>query len=90
MRYSTRIRPIGYLETNAADALAQVVELREPMVITRDGEAKAVLQDIASFQETQETLALLAMLALGEQDIAAGRFQPASGVIARLRAKTRP
>ncbi len=50
-------------------------------------EAKAVLQDVASFEETQEALALLKILALGNQDLAAGRVKPVSGVVACLRAK---
>lgn len=49
--------------------------------------AKAVLQDIASFEETQETLALLKILALGSQDVDAGRIEPATDAVARLRSK---
>ena len=48
---------------------------------------KAVLQDVASFEETQETLALLKILALGQQDVEAGRVKPVADVVARLRAK---
>jgi len=54
---------------------------------SQNGEAKAVLQDVASFEETQETLALLKILALGNQHVAAGRTRPAAEIIARLRAK---
>ena len=62
-------------------------EQREPLVITQNGEAKAVLQDVASFEETQETLAMLKILALGNQDVAAGKVKPAADVVTRLRAK---
>ncbi len=57
------------------------------MVITQNGEAKAVLQDVASYEETQETLALLKILALGAAEIEAGQVTPAREAIARLRAK---
>jgi prevent-host-death family protein len=87
MRYSSQVKSISYLKTNAAEILTNLVELREPMVITQNGEAKAVLQDVASFEETQETLALLKILALGNQDVAAGKLKPAADVVARLRAK---
>ena len=87
MRYSTQVKPISYLKANAAEVLTQLAEQREPMVITQNGEAKAVLQDVASYEETQETLALLKILALGNQDIAAGKVNPAADVVARLRAK---
>jgi prevent-host-death family protein len=87
MRYSSQVKPITYLKANAAEVLSQVAEQRVPFVITQNGEAKAVLQDVASFEETQETLALLKLLALGQQDVEAGRLEPAGDVVARLRAK---
>jgi len=87
MRYSSQIKPISYLKANAAEVLAQLAEHREPLVITQNGEAKAVIQDVATFQETQETLALLKILALGNQDIEAGKVTSVADVVARLRAK---
>ena len=87
MRYSSQVKPISYLKANAAEVLKHITEQRAPMVITLNGEAKAVLQDIGSFEETQETLALLKILALGNQDEAAGKVKPATDVLARLRAK---
>jgi prevent-host-death family protein len=87
MRYSTQVKPISYLKANAAEVLADLTEQREPLVITQNGEARAVLQDLASYEETQATLALLKLLALGQQDVEAGRVKPAAEVVARLRAK---
>lgn len=87
MRYSAQVKPISYLKANAAEVLADLGARREPLVITQNGEAKAVLQDVASYEETQETLALLKILALGNQDVAAGRVKPLGDVAARLRAK---
>ena len=87
MRYSSQVKPISYLKANAAEVLAQLAEHREPLVITQNGEAKAVIQDVATFQETQETLALLKILALGNQDIEAGKVTSVVDVVARLRAK---
>jgi prevent-host-death family protein len=88
VRYATHIKPISYLKSHAAQVLLQLAEQREPMVITQNGEAKAVIQDVASYQETQETLALLKILALGTQEIEAGKVKPLAQVVARLRAKT--
>ncbi|MFC7422184.1 type II toxin-antitoxin system Phd/YefM family antitoxin [Iodobacter arcticus] len=87
MRYSSQVKPISYLKANAAEVLANLAEQRQPLVITQNGEAKAVLQDVASFEETQETLALLKILALGNQDVAANKITPVADVVARLRAK---
>lgn len=87
MRYSTQVKPISYLKANAAEVLLHLTECREPLVITQNGEAKAVLQDVASFEETQETLALLKILALGNRDIEEGKVKPLADVVKRLRAK---
>lgn len=89
MRYSSQVKPISYLKANAAEVLTQLAEQRQPVVITQNGEAKAVLQDVASFEETQETLALLKILALGQRDVEAGRIKPVGGVVERLRRKRR-
>ena len=87
MHFSTQVKPISYLKANAAQVLAQLSANREPLLITQNGEAKAVLQDVASYEQAQETLALLKVLALGNQDLAAGRVKPVAQVLTRLRAK---
>jgi prevent-host-death family protein len=87
MRYSSQVKPISYLKANAAEVLLHLTEQREPMVITQNGEAKAVIQDIASYEETQETLALLKVLALGNREIEEGKVKPVVDVVERLRAK---
>lgn len=88
MRYSSQVKPISYLKANTAEIFAQLTERREPMVITQNGEAKAVLQDIVSFEETQETLALLKVLALGNQELASGKVSSAADVLGRLRKRS--
>lgn len=85
MRYSTQVKPISYLKANAAEVLAKLAENQQPMIITQNGEAKAVLQDVKSFEDTQETLALLQILALGQKEIEAGQFRSADDVVAELR-----
>jgi len=84
---SANIKPISYLKANAAEVLLQLAEHREPYLITQNGEAKAVIQDIASYEKTQETLALLKILALGNQEIETGQVTPVSEVARRLKAK---
>ena len=78
---STRTRSISYLKANAAEILDELREQREPLIITQNGEAKAVLQDVKSYEEIQETLALLKILALGEREAQQGRTVLASDVI---------
>ena len=87
MRYSTQVRPISYIKSNAVEVLAELGERRQPIIITQNGEAKAVLQDVVSFEENQETLALLKILAIGQQEVVAGKVTPVAEVVARLRDK---
>jgi PHD/YefM family antitoxin component YafN of YafNO toxin-antitoxin module len=58
-----------------------LAEQRQPMVSTQNGEAKAVIQDVASYEETQETLALLKILVLGNRQIEEGRAASFSTVL---------
>jgi prevent-host-death family protein len=87
MKYSLRIKPISYLKANAAEVIQQLTEQREPLVITQNGEAKAVIQDVASFEQTQETLALLKILALGNRQIDEGKTVTIADAFRRLRQK---
>ncbi len=84
---SENIKPISYLKANAAEVLQNLSESRQPFLITQNGEARAVMQDIATYENTQETLALLKILALGNQEIAEGKVTPLANVARRLRAK---
>ena len=85
MKLSDRIKPISYLKAHASEIVRTLGDRGEPLVITQNGEAKAILQDIDSFEKTQETMALLKMLALGNRQIDAGQVKPAADAIARLR-----
>lgn len=85
MKLSSRIRPISYLKAHAVEIVRTLAAQGEPLVITQNGEAKAVMQDIGSYEPTQETMALLKILALGGRQVEAGQVQPAADVIARLR-----
>lgn len=81
----TRIKPISYVKANAADLIRELKEAGEPLVITQNGAATAVMQDVASYEATQETLALLKILALGRRQIEEGKSVPADDVFRRLR-----
>ncbi|CAG0927247.1 MAG: hypothetical protein EFKGCFLK_00181 [Rhodocyclaceae bacterium] len=78
MKYTTRIKPISYVKSNAAKIIRELAERREHLVITQNGEAKAVMQDVATYEEAQETMALLKILALGTRQIEEGKVVPAS------------
>ena len=85
MKLSSQIEPVSYLKAHAAEIVRTLGDQQEPLIITQNGEAKVVMQDIDSYERMQETVALLKILALGSRQIEAGQVQPAAEVIARLR-----
>lgn len=78
------IKPISYLKSDAAKIVSELTESHEPLVITQNGEAKLVVQDIATYEAQQQTVALLKILALGQKEISEGRTTPADKVFAEL------
>lgn len=84
MKPSEAIKPITYLKNHTSDVVRKVNDTRGTMIITQNGEAKAVLQDISTYEQTQETLALLKLLAQGRRSAKQGRTKPLKQVIERL------
>ena len=87
MKNPSRILPISYVKANAAELIRELTQNREPLVITQNGEATAVMQDVATYEQTQETLALLKILALGNRQIEEGKVVPAAQAFRNLRAR---
>lgn len=85
MKLAANVKPVGYLKENADEIVRTLSERGGPLIITRDGEAKAVVQDIEEFERSQETLALLKILSLGRKQIEEGRVRPAAEVVSELR-----
>jgi prevent-host-death family protein len=77
MRFSTQIKPISYVKAHAAELLERITRDREPIIITQNGEARAVLIDVASYDEMMaESQTLLKVLALADREIEAGATVP--------------
>jgi prevent-host-death family protein len=89
MQHTTHIRPISYLKANAAQVLRDLAIDQRPMVITQNGEAAAVLQDVHSFEKNQETMALLKILALGNAQIDNGQVTPVAKAFAQVRSRNK-
>jgi len=87
MKPSSQIKPISYIKAHASEVIRKLGEEREALIITQNGEAKAVLQDVHSYEQTQETLALLKILALGNHQIEDGKVQSASVALKQIRTK---
>ena len=85
MKLSSQVKPISYLKAHAAEIVRNLAEQKEPIVITQNGEAKVVIQDIDSYEKTQQTMALLKILALGIRQVEDGDIVPANEAIKRVR-----
>ena len=84
MKFSTQIKPISYLKSHTAEIVKTISATREPLLITQNGEAKLVILDIKSYENWEESLALLKILALGNAEIEQGKFRDAEAVFAEL------
>ena len=87
MRFSTQIKPISYIKSHAAEVIERLNEEREPIVITQNGEAKAVLIDVRTYEQSQETMALLQILAIGRQQVESGQVYPLAEVVEKVRSR---
>lgn len=81
------IKPISYVKTNAADMMNFVNEKKEPLIITQNGESRAVLIDVKSYQEMKDAFNLIKIIQLSENDVKNGKVKPASEVFANLKRK---
>ena len=79
------IKPISYIKTNAADMMKYVNEHKNSIIITQNGEAKAVLVDIESYQSMKDAFNLLKMIQLSERDVKAGHSRDTDDVFSELR-----
>ena len=71
------IKPISYIKTNAADMMNFVNDRKEPLIITQNGESRAVLIDVESYQEMKNAFTLVKIMQLSEKDVKAGKTKPA-------------
>jgi len=76
MKYSESVRPISYLKAHASEILRDVSNNKKTMLITQNGEAKVVLQDVKVYEEMQESVALLKILALSTKSKGKKKYKP--------------
>ncbi len=77
MKYSETIKPISYLKAHASEIIKDISENQKTMIITHNGEAKAVVQDIQSYEKMQDSLAMLKLAALSNAELKRGEYQTA-------------
>ena len=87
MKYSEAIKPISFLKNHMAQVIRQLNEEQGTMIITQNGEAKAAIIDIKQYEQMQETMAMLELIAQGRQDLAEGRYRPAQDGFRDIKAR---
>ena len=75
MKLSTAVKPISYLKAHASELIRNITNTRQALIVTHNGEAKVVVQDIRSYERMQETLALLKILTRSKQNIKRGKVK---------------
>lgn len=75
MKFSEAVKPISYLKTHASEIIRDVAENQRTLIITHNGEAKVILQDVKVYEKTQESIALLKILALSGREIKKGNYK---------------
>ncbi len=87
MKFSESIKPISYFKANAAKIIKNLSEKKGTMIITQNGEAKAIVQDINAYEQTQESLAMLKILAMSKKSVLEEKIKPAGKVLKELEQK---
>jgi len=85
MKFSKAIKPISYLKAHASEVVRDLSKNHDTMIITLNGEAKAVLQDIEVYEQNQESLALLKILAQSSASLGKKKFKPAKEAFSIIR-----
>lgn len=87
MKLSESVKPISYVKAHASEIIRRIATEGKTLIITQNGEAKAVLQDIREYEEIQESLALLKILAQGSKSLDEGRIKPVGQAFKDIREK---
>jgi len=85
MKTSEAVKPISYLKAHASEIIRDIIGTNKTLVITQNGEAKAILQDIKKYEQIQDSLALLKILALSSKSIKNKDYKPVSESFGSLR-----
>ena len=85
MKLSEQVKPISYLKAHASEVIKNVCNDHKPVIITHNGEAKVIVQDLETHEKFQESMAMLKILAQGQKSKENGDFRSASKVFSDLK-----
>jgi len=89
MKLSTAVKPISHIKSHASEIISEISETGNPVVVTVNGEARVIIQDIKEYEKDRESMAMLKILAMGRKNMLEGRHKPIHQAIDGLRKKMR-
>ncbi|OGV48372.1 MAG: hypothetical protein A2017_00505 [Lentisphaerae bacterium GWF2_44_16] len=78
MQLSETVKPISYIKSHAAEIVRDISKSRKPVIITQNGEAKAIMMGLPEYEMLQDSLAMLKLAAIGTDEIRKKKFKPAA------------
>lgn len=87
MKLSQDLKPVSYFKNNMADVIRKLNENQGTMVITQNGEAKVVMMDIKVYEDLQESLRMLEIIAQGKKNLEEGKYRPADTVLSEFESR---
>jgi prevent-host-death family protein len=87
MNITSDIKPVTYLKSRAADLLNQINETQRPVIITQNGEPRAVLLDPKSYENMRNAIGILKLLSEGEANVREGLVKPQEDVFKYIEAE---
>ena len=84
MNISRDIKPVTYLKSRAADLLKEINETHRPVIITQNGEPRAVLQDPKSYENMRNAIGILKLISQGEEEIRGAKLKPQEEVFVNI------
>ena len=85
MKLAGQIKSVSTFKANAAEMIDDITETGNPVILTVNGEARVIVQDIQSYEDTQNTLAMMQILAMSEESVRQGKVYPVKEAMARIR-----
>ncbi len=85
MKLAGQIKSVSTFKANAAEMIDDITETGNPVILTVNGEAKVIVQDIQSYEDIQNTLAMMRILAMSEESVRQGKVYPVKEAMARIR-----
>ncbi|MGL1935056.1 MAG: type II toxin-antitoxin system Phd/YefM family antitoxin [Fibrobacterales bacterium] len=89
MKLSQQVKPISYLKAHASEIVREICDDHKSVIITQNGEAKAIIQDLESYEKLQDSLAMLKILAQSQKSKTEGRYKTTSKAFRSIRSSVK-